>query len=159
MSLVITIVWQKNFVWDIAFLLFFGWIEGSYLSASVMKVPQGGWAPLALAAIFIFVMYVWHYGTQRKYMFDLQNKVSMKWILTLGPSLGIVRVPGIGLIYTKLVTGVPAIFSHFVTNLHAFHRVLCLCASNQFLFHLSLLENVILLVALAQKYTMCIDVL
>ncbi len=57
-------------------------------------------------------------------MFDLQKKVSMKWILSLGPSLGIVRVPGIGLIYTELVTGVPAIFSHFVTNLPAFHQVL-----------------------------------
>ncbi|RRT32926.1 hypothetical protein B296_00046453 [Ensete ventricosum] len=48
----------------------------------------------------------------------------MKWILTLGPSLGIVRVPGIGLIYTELATGVPSIFSHFVTNLPAFHQVL-----------------------------------
>lgn len=124
MSLVIIIVWRKNFLWAIGFLLFFGWIEGSYLSASVMKVPQGGWVPLALSAIFMVVMYVWHYGTRRKYMFDLQNKVSMKWILTLGPSLGIVRVPGIGLIYTELVTGVPAIFSHFVTNLPAFHQVL-----------------------------------
>lgn len=124
MSLVIIIVWRKNFVWAIAFLLFFGWIEVSYLSAAVMKVPQGGWVPLALAAIFMVIMYVWHYGTRRKYMFDFQNKVSMKWILTLGPSLGIVRVPGIGLIYTELVTGVPAIFSHFVTNLPAFHQVL-----------------------------------
>jgi KUP system potassium uptake protein len=48
----------------------------------------------------------------------------MKWLLTLGPSLGIVRVPGVGLIYTELVTGIPAIFSHFVTNLPAFHKVL-----------------------------------
>lgn len=124
MSLIIIIVWRKNFLWAISFLLFFGCIEGVYLSASVMKVPQGGWAPLALSAIFMVIMYVWHYGTRRKYMFDLQNKVSMKWILTLGPSLGIVRVPGIGLIYTELVTGVPAIFSHFVTNLPAFHQVL-----------------------------------
>lgn len=124
MSLIIIIVWRKNFLLAISFLLFFGCIEGVYLSASVMKVPQGGWAPLALSAIFMVIMYVWHYGTRRKYMFDLQNKVSMKWILTLGPSLGIVRVPGIGLIYTELVTGVPAIFSHFVTNLPAFHQVL-----------------------------------
>lgn len=42
----------------------------------------------------------------------------------MGPSLGIVRVPGIGLIYSELATGVPAIFSHFVTNLPAFHKVL-----------------------------------
>ncbi|GAB4847387.1 Potassium transporter 4 [Ancistrocladus abbreviatus] len=62
--------------------------------------------------------------TRKKYNFDLHNKVSLKWILGLGPSLGIVRVPGIGLIYSELATGVPAIFSHFVTNLPAFHKVL-----------------------------------
>ncbi|CAN6200215.1 unnamed protein product [Urochloa humidicola] len=124
MSLVIIFVWQKNVLISLLFLVFFGAIEGAYLSAAVMKVPQGGWAPIALALVFMSIMYVWHYGTRRKYMFDLQNKVSMKWILNLGPSLGIMRVPGIGLIYTELVTGVPAIFSHFVTNLPAFHQVL-----------------------------------
>lgn len=124
MTLVIVIVWRKSIILAMGFLLFFGSIEAVYLSASFTKVPQGGWAPLVLAMVFMVIMYIWHYGTRRKYMFDLQNKVSMKWILTLGPSLGIVRVPGIGLIYTELVTGVPAIFSHFVTNLPAFHQVL-----------------------------------
>lgn len=47
----------------------------------------------------------------------------MKWILTLGPGLGIVRVPGIGLIYTELASGVPATFTHFLTNLPAFYQV------------------------------------
>jgi KUP system potassium uptake protein len=124
MALVIIFVWNKNPVLAFPFLLFFGLIEAGYLSSSLMKVPQGGWAPLVLSLVFMFIMYVWHYGTRRKYLYDLQNKVSMKWILTLGPSLGIVRVPGIGLIYTELVTGVPSIFSHFVTNLPAFHQVL-----------------------------------
>ncbi|XP_068658697.1 probable potassium transporter 2 [Aristolochia californica] len=124
MGLVIIFVWQKHVLLALAFLIFFGLIEGFYLSSAIIKVPQGGWVPLVLSAIFMVVMYVWHYGTRRKYLFDLQNKVSMKWILTLGPSLGVVRVPGIGLIYTELVTGVPAIFSHFVTNLPAFHQVL-----------------------------------
>ncbi|KAH9742103.1 Potassium transporter 8 [Citrus sinensis] len=68
-------------------------------------------------------MYVWHYGTLKKYEFDVQNKVSINWILSLGPNLGIVRVRGIGLIHTELVSGIPAIFSHFVTNLPAFHQV------------------------------------
>ncbi|CAD6216736.1 unnamed protein product [Miscanthus lutarioriparius] len=124
MSLVIIFVWQKNLLISLLFLVFFGALEAAYLSAAVMKVPQGGWGPIALSAVFMSIMYVWHYGTRRKYQFDFQNKVSMKWILNLGPSLGIMRVPGIGLIYTELVTGVPAIFSHFVTNLPAFHQVL-----------------------------------
>jgi KUP system potassium uptake protein len=105
----------------VLFLLAFGSVEVVYLSASLMKVPQGGWLPLALSLLVVFVMYVWHYGTRRKHLFDVQNKVSLRWIHALGPSLGIVRVPGIGIIYSELATGVRAIFSHFVTNLPAFH--------------------------------------
>jgi KUP system potassium uptake protein len=124
MSLVIIIVWQKNILVAFSFLVIFGSIELLYISTCLIKVLEGGWVPLVLSLIFMAIMYVWHYGTSKKYEFDSQNKVSMKRILSLGPSLGMVRVPGIGLIYTDLVTGVPAIFGHFVTNLPAFHRVL-----------------------------------
>ncbi|KAH7440394.1 hypothetical protein KP509_04G105100 [Ceratopteris richardii] len=124
MTLVILIVWQKNPSLAVCFFAFFGILEGLYFSATIMKVAEGGWVPLVLAFLCMFIMYVWHYGTAKKYEFDLENKVSMKWILTLGPSLGIVRVPGIGLIYTELVSGVPAMFSHFVTNLPAIHQIL-----------------------------------
>ncbi|MBA0589404.1 hypothetical protein Gorai_018152, partial [Gossypium raimondii] len=123
-ALVITFVWQKSIWISGMFLLFFGIIEGAYLSAALMKVPQGGWVPLVLSFIFMMIMYIWHYGMCLKYNFDMHNKVPLQWLLGLGPSLGIVRVPGIGLIYTELATGIPAIFSHFVTNLPAFHKVL-----------------------------------
>ncbi|KAG2410832.1 Potassium transporter [Vigna angularis] len=69
------------------------------------------------------VMYAWHYGSRKKYLFDTHNKVSTRTILALGPSLGIVRVPGMGLIYTGLATGIPASFTHFLTNLPAFYQV------------------------------------
>ncbi|KDP41880.1 hypothetical protein JCGZ_26898 [Jatropha curcas] len=124
MSLVITFIWQKSVIVAASFLLVFWFIEGVYLSAALTKVSQGGWAPLVLSVIFMLIMYIWHYGTRKKYNYDLHNKVSIKWLLGLGPSLGIVRVPGIGLIYSELATGLPAIFSHFVTNLPAFHKVL-----------------------------------
>uniref|UniRef100_A0A7N0URN9 Potassium transporter n=1 Tax=Kalanchoe fedtschenkoi TaxID=63787 RepID=A0A7N0URN9_KALFE len=124
MTLVIIFVWQRSVLLALAVLLFFGSVEGVYLSAAFMKVPQGGWVPLALSCIFLVIMYVWHYGTCKKYEFDVHNKVPLKWLIGLGPSLGIVRVPGIGLIYSELATGVPAIFSHFVTNLPAFHNIL-----------------------------------
>ncbi|XP_057822358.2 probable potassium transporter 9 isoform X2 [Cryptomeria japonica] len=123
-SLVIILCWHKNFLLALCFLLFFGSIEALYFSASLIKFLEGAWVPICLAFIFMTIMYVWHYGTIKKYEFDLQNKVSIKWLLGLGPSLGIARVPGIGLVYTELVTGIPANFTHFVTNLPAFHKVL-----------------------------------
>lgn len=124
MSLVIVLCWQKSVFFAICFVFFFGTIEALYFSASLIKFLEGAWVPIALAFIFLIVMCVWHYGTLKKYEFDLQNKVSINWLLSLGPSLGIVRVRGIGLIHTELVSGIPAIFSHFVTNLPAFHQVL-----------------------------------
>lgn len=75
------------------------------------------------SSIFMAVMFLRNYGTLKKHQFDVENKVSMNRILSLGPSLGMVRVPGIGLVYTNLVTGVPAVFGQFVTNLPAFHEV------------------------------------
>ncbi|CAI8594458.1 unnamed protein product [Vicia faba] len=123
MSLVIVLCWHKSAWVAICFLLFFGSIEALYFSASLIKFLEGAWVPIALSLIFLIIMYVWHYGTVMKYEFDVQNKVAINWLLGLGPTLGIVRVKGIGLIHTELVAGIPAIFSHFVTNLPAFHQV------------------------------------
>jgi KUP system potassium uptake protein len=123
MSLVIVLCWNKSIFIAIIFLVFFGTIEVLYFSASLVKFHEGAWVPITLSFIFMIVMCVWHYGTVKKYEFDVQNKVSVNWLLNLGPSLGIVRVRGIGLIHTELMSGIPAIFSHFVTNLPAFHQV------------------------------------
>ncbi|XP_021293521.1 potassium transporter 6-like [Herrania umbratica] len=124
MSLVIVLCWQKSVFFAIGFVFFFGTIEALYFTASLIKFLEGAWVPIALAFIFLIIMCVWHYGTLKKYEFDVQNKVSINWLLSLGPSLGIVRVRGIGLVHTELVSGIPAIFSRFVTNLPAFHQVL-----------------------------------
>lgn len=126
MSLVIVLCWNRSVLLAICFIFFFGSVEALYFSASLIKFLEGAWVPVALSLIFLIVMHIWHYGTLKKYEFDVQNKVSINWLLGLGPNLGIVRVRGIGLIHTELVSGVPAIFSHFVTNLPAFHQVLVL---------------------------------
>ncbi|KAJ6819453.1 potassium transporter 1 isoform X1 [Iris pallida] len=124
MSLVIIIVWKQKIIMAGLFLVAFGSIELLYISASFTKIHEGGYIPLALSMIFMSVMYIWNYGTLKKHEFALENKVSVERILALGPTLGIVRVPGIGLVYTDLVTGVPAVFGHFAMNLPAFHQVL-----------------------------------
>ncbi|XVF68383.1 hypothetical protein PTKIN_Ptkin10aG0201300 [Pterospermum kingtungense] len=121
MTLIMILVWRCH--WIIVFL-FTGLslvVECTYFSAVLFKVDQGGWVPLVIAAAFLLIMYVWHYGQVKRYEFEMHSKVSMAWILGLGPSLGLVRVPGIGLVYTELPSGVPRIFSHFITNLPAIH--------------------------------------
>lgn len=123
MTLIMLLVWHCHWVLVLLFTFFSLVVECTYFSAVLFKVDQGGWVPLVIAAAFLLIMYVWHYGTLKRYEFEMHSKVSLAWILGLGPSLGLVRVPGIGLVYTELASGVPHIFSHFITNLPAIHSV------------------------------------
>ncbi|KAF3641584.1 Potassium transporter 11 [Capsicum annuum] len=123
MTLIMLLVWRCHWVLVLLFTVLSLVVECTYFSAVLFKVDQGGWVPLVIAAAFFIIMYAWHYGTVKRYEFEMHSKVSMAWILGLGPSLGLVRVPGIGLVYTELASGVPHIFSHFITNLPAVHSV------------------------------------
>lgn len=120
---VMLLVWRSHLIFIFLFTALSLIVELTYFSAVIFKINQGGWAPLVIAAAFLLIMYVWHYGTVKRYEFELHSKVSMAWILGLGPSLGLVRVPGIGFVYTELPSGVPHIFSHLITNLPAIHSV------------------------------------
>lgn len=123
MTLIMLLVWHCHWIFVIIFIGLSLFVECTYFSAVLFKIDQGGWVPLVIAAAFLVIMYVWHYGALKRYEFEMHSKVSMAWILGLGPSLGLVRVPGIGLVYTELANGVPHIFSHFITNLPAIHSV------------------------------------
>ncbi|KAJ7010934.1 LOW QUALITY PROTEIN: potassium transporter 11-like isoform X1 [Populus alba x Populus x berolinensis] len=123
MILVMLLVWRCHWILVMLFTGLSLLVECTYFSAVLFKIDQGGWVPLVIAAAFLVIMYVWHYGTLKRYEFEMHSKVSMAWIVGLGPSLGLVRVPGIGLVYTELASGVPHIFSHFITNLPAIHSV------------------------------------
>ncbi|PWA45988.1 K+ uptake permease 11 [Artemisia annua] len=123
MILIMLLVWRCHWILVFIFTALSLVVELTYFSAVMFKVNQGGWVPLVIAAVLLVIMYIWHYGTVKRYEFEMHSKISMAWILGLGPSLGLVRVPGIGLVYTELASGVPHIFSHFITNLPAIHSV------------------------------------
>lgn len=124
MFLVIVMVWKRNVLAAVAFVIVFGSLELLYFSDCIVKVHKGGWLPLIFSLIVLFVMFIWHYGTLKKQSYELQNKICLDTLLGLGPNLGINRVPGVGLIYTNVLSGIPPMFSHFITNFPAFHQVL-----------------------------------
>lgn len=124
MFLIIITVWNQNVLVAFLFVLIFGFVELSYFCASLAKVHKGGWLPLVVSVVILSLMSIWHYGTMKKQAFELDNKISLESLLSLGSSMGITRVPGICLVYSSLTSGVPPMFAHFVTNFPAFHHIL-----------------------------------
>ncbi|KAH9310882.1 hypothetical protein KI387_025917, partial [Taxus chinensis] len=123
LSLVMLMIWQTRLVVVVSFLVVFGAIEFTFFSAVLWKFREGGYLPLAFATVLLFVMYVWHYVHARRYAYEVEQKMSAEYISRLGSDLGVSRVAGMGLLYTELAQGIPAIFSHFMTNLPAIHSI------------------------------------
>ncbi|KAI8142725.1 potassium transporter-domain-containing protein [Fennellomyces sp. T-0311] len=78
MTLLTAIVWRWNIIFSIAFLLFFGLIDGAFLTSTLRKVPQGAWFTLAVAIVLSTVMYIWRYGSLRQWDYERMLKIKMR---------------------------------------------------------------------------------
>lgn len=123
-TLVMLLIWQTNLFLALCFPLIFGFVELVYLSAVLSKITQGAWLPLVFTSVFLVVMYTWNYGSVLKYRSEVREKISMDLLLELGSTLGTVRVPGIGLLYSELVQGIPSIFGQLLLSLPAIHSMI-----------------------------------
>ena len=78
MTLVTIIVWRWNIFLSLAFLLFFGLIDGAYLTSALRKVPQGAWFTILVAVVLSTVMYVWRYGSLRQWNYERVLKLKLR---------------------------------------------------------------------------------
>ncbi|XP_042010153.1 potassium transporter 7-like isoform X1 [Salvia splendens] len=123
-TLVMLLIWQINIFIVLSFVIIFLGIELTFLSSVLWSVGDGSWIILVFAIVIFLIMYIWNYGSKLKYETEVKQKMSMDVLRELGPDLGTVRAPGIGLIYNELAKGVPAIFGHFLTTLPAVHSMM-----------------------------------
>ncbi|KAK9288320.1 hypothetical protein L1049_016771 [Liquidambar formosana] len=122
--LVMIMIWKTNIFLIILYVLTIGLIELLFLSSVLYKFIDGGYLPLALAAFLVMIMFTWNYGYRKKYMYELQNKVSKRKLNEIVSDPRIHRVPGLALFYTELLQGISPIFTHYVRNVPALHSVL-----------------------------------
>lgn len=123
-TLIMLVIWETRILWIALFFVVFISIEGLYLSAVISKFIEGGYLPLAIATVLMMIMGIWQYVHKQRYIFELKNKVSNEFIRDLSLNSDINRIPGIGLLYSELVQGVPPIFPHFIANIPSIHSVL-----------------------------------
>lgn len=123
-TLIMLVIWKTRIWWIALFFFGFGAIEAVYLSSVLYKFKQGGYLPLAFSLILMISMGIWHYVQRERYIYELHNKVSSEYVRDLAARTDINRLPGIGLLYSELVQGIPPIFPHFISNIPSTHSVL-----------------------------------
>ncbi|CAA0807332.1 Potassium transporter 7 [Striga hermonthica] len=123
-TLVMLLIWQINIIVVMSFVIIFLGLELTFFSSVLWSVGDGSWIILVFAVVIFLIMYIWNYGSKLKYETEVKQKMSIDVLRELGPDLGTVRAPGIGLLYNELAKGIPSIFGHFLTTLPAIHSMI-----------------------------------
>ncbi|KAF8681992.1 hypothetical protein HU200_045448 [Digitaria exilis] len=124
MTIVMLLVWKVNIWWIAIFFIVFMSTESVYTAAVLYKFTHGPYVPLAMSAVLMLIMIVWHYVHVKRYKFELENTVSRDEVKDLLERQDLKRVPGLGLFYTELVQGIPPIFPHLIEKIPTIHSVI-----------------------------------
>jgi KUP system potassium uptake protein len=132
-----------------AFLL----VDLTFFSANTLKLFEGGWFPLLLAAGVAFLMLTWRRGTQLVEAARVQLRMPEEEFLRRAEAKHLPRIPGTGAFLTSAEDGMPLPLMNFVRHLEVLHeRVLLITVQTLDVPHASEAEQVAV-VPIAQDVT------
>ncbi|WVY97874.1 hypothetical protein V8G54_030025 [Vigna mungo] len=121
--LIMIMIWKTQILLVISYVLIIGSVELIYLSSVLYKFREGGYLPLAFAAVLMSIMCIWHGVYRRKYYYELDHKISPEKLKGITSGKNLARMHGLAIFYSELVEGIPPIFEHYVRNIPAMHSV------------------------------------
>jgi KUP system potassium uptake protein len=111
--------WPK---WRVAIFGFvFVIIDGAYLSSNLIKVPEGGWLPLLVAAIIFVLLTTWATGRQLMIARLREAAMPLKVFIASAASSA-TRVPGTAVFMTSTPEGVPHALLHNLKHNKVLHE-------------------------------------
>jgi KUP system potassium uptake protein len=102
-------VWGWSLVASTAVAGVFFCIDAGFFLANLVKVAQGGYVPLLLAALVYGVMFIWHHGSATVAQRLREEKIPVEEFMRSIKSQNIPRVPGTGVFLTRTAHVVPPV--------------------------------------------------
>ncbi len=111
-SIIFAVVARRRWRWStplVALLTsLFLVVDGAFLGANLLKIPQGGWFPLVIAAALFTVMTTWKRGNQIVFAREQDLELSLKRLVERMTESPPVRVPGTAIFFSANPGGAPA---------------------------------------------------
>jgi KUP system potassium uptake protein len=106
---------------------FFIVIDAAFFSSSLLKIVEGGWFPLALAAIVFTLMTTWHRGRELAMARQKETGTSVDSLLGSLDKHPVPRVPGTAMFMAGNADAVPrALLRNFECNKVLHERIVLL---------------------------------
>lgn len=117
------IVARRQWLWrspGIALLVFFMLVDLAFFVSNALKIPQGGWFPLALAGALVLIMSTWRRG--RKLISEAMKSQSMPMDVFMMATEGVPRVEGTAIFLTRTPEGIPHTLLHNLKHNKVLHQ-------------------------------------
>ena len=114
--------WNWNRLRTIALVGPFLIIDGAFFGANVLKIKDGGWVPLAIAAGIFVLMTTWNRGRDIVQQLMRSGMLPMDMLLADLKSRKTVRVPGVAVFMTREPDGAPVVLLHHLKHNKVLHE-------------------------------------
>src|SRR5713101_6223782 len=119
-------LYMRSQGWSLALVVpvfaVFGLVDLTFLSANLLKIAEGGWFPIVVAALVFTIMATWWRG--RRLLAELRARDGMQlsqFVDTLPPDRP-ARVPGTAIFMTRDLEHVPAALLHALKHYKVLHQ-------------------------------------
>ncbi|KAG8381179.1 hypothetical protein BUALT_Bualt06G0095400 [Buddleja alternifolia] len=123
-TLVMLIIWKTNVLLVLGFFLPYLLIESIFMTSLLKKIPQGGWVPFAISAIFLTIMLSWTYGRRKKTAYEAETKMSISELNQMLSSSNVYRTPGVCFFFTDLLHGIPPIIRRYIQHTNSVRDIM-----------------------------------
>jgi KUP system potassium uptake protein len=125
-SVLSALVFRRQFKWSRSLVIsVFGAflvIDALFFTSNLLKLPEGGWVPLAVAAVLMAVMTSWKRGRDLMFQRWKQDSMPLNSFLARLPASRIIRVPGTAVFLTGNGGYVPNALLHNLKHNKVLHE-------------------------------------
>lgn len=125
-TILASLVFRRQFGWSrTAVLCVFGlffFLDSTFFVSNLLKVPEGGWVPIAVAIVLMAIMTSWKRGRELMFQRWKQDSLPLNSFLARLPSSRIIRVPGTAVFLTGNGAYVPNALLHNLKHNKVLHE-------------------------------------
>jgi KUP system potassium uptake protein len=115
-------IWRWNLWLSAATAGLFIVIDAGFFASNSLKIAEGGYVPLLLAAVIYGLMLIWHRGSVAVAHSMEQTPMTVPKFLADLTARGVPRVPGTAVFLTRTTSGVPPVMSWHLRHNRALHE-------------------------------------
>jgi KUP system potassium uptake protein len=115
-------IWRWNLWLSAATAGLFIIIDAGFFASNSLKIAEGGYVPLLLAAAIYGLMLIWHRGTVAVAHSMEQKPMAVPEFLTDLKARGVPRVPGTAVFLTRTSSGIPPVMTWHLRHNRSLHE-------------------------------------